>query len=134
MNHEQMAQRCPRARFLKRCKLPGHSLVFDGKSAVRFGAVANIVPDAESEVWGGLFEISASDLRKLDEFECFPDLYQRKEFQVEDDEGQKYSAVAYYRTGQVLGFPGYSYLSELLEGARDCDLPNDYIAGFEKWE
>lgn len=129
MNHQKMAGRCPGATFLGRARLDGYRLFFDGKSLVRPGAVANIEPQAGSVVWGGLYEITPADLEQLDAFERYPTAYQRKEFDAVDDGGVVHQAIAYFRTGEVPGEPGESYLNELLEGAADCGLPEDYIAG-----
>lgn len=128
MNHRGMAQRCPDSKFISAASLQDHELLFDGQSLIRPGGTANITVNLGHQVWGGLFEISEADLAALDAFERYPDSYQRKKVSVMDTEGNIYEAVVYYRTNQEPAVPGESYLSEVLAGARDCMLPEDYIS------
>jgi len=127
MNLDQMKIRCPDSIFIRRVFLTGYRFVYDGKSYSRRGGVANIVKSAEDIVWGGLFEITESCLKNLDEYEGYPSFYNRKEFQVQDDERNFFNAIAYYRTGKVPSEPSSSYRQEVIQGARDCGLPEEYI-------
>lgn len=135
MNHKQMKERCPSARFLKRAYLENFRFVYDGCSRTRGGAVANII-DIESlgdRVWGGLFEINTDNLAALDCCEGYPRVYQRKEFEVKDDNGILYQAIVYCRSGQPRGRPSAEYKGIVVSGAHGCSLPDDWIQYLESF-
>lgn len=129
MNHAQMKQRCPGSVFIKRAFLSGHKFVYDGYSSTRNGAVANIIEtvDEENIVWGGLFEINEDNLSALDCYEGYPKSYDRKNIEVKDDDGKRYDAIVYFRTGKAEGKPSQEYRNIVIQGAKDCMLPIEYI-------
>jgi gamma-glutamylcyclotransferase len=127
MNLAQMKERCPGGRFLKPVVLEGHRFVYDGYSVAREGATGNIVPSEVDSVRGALFEITERDKLALDSHEGYPKTYDRREFDVRDADGNSYRAVAYFRTGRAPGKPHPNYEKIILDGARDCRLPEDYI-------
>jgi gamma-glutamylcyclotransferase len=127
MNHEQMKARCPQSQFVRRAFLREYKFVYDGYSTSCRGAVANIVPSNGDTVWGGLFEIDTDCLKVLDEYEGYPYFYDRKQLNVKDDENKTRKAMAYFRTGRIIGSPWDEYRSVILQGAKDCGLPKDYI-------
>ena len=127
MNHAHMKERCPGGRFLRSVILQGNRFVYDGYSEARQGAVANIVVSESEAVRGGLFEITESDKLALDAFEDYPKSYDRKAVAVRDHEGTSYEAWAYFRTGRALGQPHPDYEKIVLQGAKDCRLPDEYV-------
>lgn len=127
MHLAQMKERCPGGRFLKPAALEGHRFVYDGYSVDRQGSTANIVPSPIESVRGALFEITERDKLALDAHEGYPKAYDRKEFDVRDAEGNVHRAMAYFRTGRAIGKPHPDYEKVVLEGARDCRLPEDYV-------
>ena len=127
VNHKQMQSRCSDSHFVKRAHLKGYKLIYDGNSITRKGAVANVVKKDDSIVWGGLFEINEYDRASLDRYEGYPRSYNRKSVQIIDDEGNQYEAITYYRTGKQIGVPSEEYRSIIKQGARDCDLPEEYV-------
>lgn len=127
LNHKQMNCRCPDNKFIKRVYLDNYKFVYDGYSSTWGGAVANILELANSIVWGGLYEISKSDLANLDRCEGYPDSYDIKELKVEGDQGNIYKAITYLRIGEKIGIPSYKYKKIITDGAKDCDLPDDYV-------
>jgi gamma-glutamylcyclotransferase (GGCT)/AIG2-like uncharacterized protein YtfP len=123
-----MNRRCPDNKFIKRAYLDNYKFVYDGHSKNwEGGAVANILESAYSIVWGGLYEISKSDLESLDNCEGFPDSYDRKELKVEDDHGNICKAITYFRIGEKIGIPSDKYKKIIIDGAKDCNLPDDYV-------
>lgn len=133
MNLKQMSERCPGGYiFLKRAFLKGYRFVYDGFSNLRKGAVANIIEtgDENDIVWGGLFEIDSKCLSNLDHYEGYPRVYNRKDITVQDDEGNQYKAIVYFRTGKDESKPSESYKKIVINGARDCGLPDEYIEKF----
>jgi len=127
MNHAQMKERCPGGRFLRTAVLEGHRFVYDGYSVTRQGATANIMPSEVDVVRGALFEITERDKLALDAHEGYPKAYDRKEFEVRDAQGNVCRAMAYFRTGRAPGPPHPDYEKTVLDGAKDCHLPEDYI-------
>jgi len=127
MSFAQMKERCPGGRFLGPAVLGGHRFVYDGYSVDRQGATADIVPSNADAVRGGLFAITERDKLALDALEGYPKAYDRREFEVSDAEGNARLAMAYFRTGRALGKPHPDYEKLVLEGAKDCRLPEDYV-------
>jgi gamma-glutamylcyclotransferase (GGCT)/AIG2-like uncharacterized protein YtfP len=106
--------------------------VYDGYSNSRNGAAANIVHSEKDIVWGGLFEINDEDLAKLDRCKGYPISYNRKKVDVKDEDGNSYNSIVYFREGEKIGKPHQDYRDILLKGAKDCDLPVDYVKDFLK--
>jgi len=127
MNHEQMKNRCPSAVFIQASKLNNYKFVYDGHSSTRSGAVANITEKKGNIVMGGLFEINNADLVSLDGYEGYPNSYDRKIVEVVGNDKKNYKAIAYYRIGKTIGEPSLSYRECILQGAKDCGLPESYI-------
>jgi len=128
MNSQQMKCRCSSAISLGRAFLEGYDFVYDGCSCRWKGAVANVVPKEGSKVWGRLYEIDESDLQKLDRCEGYPKAYTREKLTVVDDEGEKHKAWVYFRKQpEKLGDPTDEYRNTVIEGAKGCGLPEDYI-------
>jgi gamma-glutamylcyclotransferase len=107
--------------------LPEYKFVYDGYSKKRQGAVGNISEAQGEVVWGGVFEISKSDLNRLDKNENFPSSYDRKELVVQTEDGINYKAIAYFRIGQPIGKPSAEYRQLIIQGALDCGLDQTYI-------
>jgi len=127
MNLAQMKERCPGGRFLKLAVLAGYRFVYDGYSVTRQGATANIVKSETESVRGALFEITEKDRLSLDAHEGYPREYDRKVVEVRDADGAAHAAMTYFRPGRALGKPHPDYERVVLDGARDCKLPEDYV-------
>lgn len=126
MNHKQMRKRCPHSRFIKRVYLGGYKFVYDG-SPERENAVANIVEAEGSIVWGGLFDIDEGDLKNINKYEGYPYCYTRKTVSVKDSEGNTYNAIVFFRSGRMEAEPHPEYRKIVIQGAYDCNLPEEYI-------
>ena len=127
LNLAQMKRWCPASRFFKTVLLEGHRFVYDGFSVTWDGAVGNIVKAEAEGVWGALYDITESDRLTLDAFEGYPRAYDRKDVEVKDRDGNVYRAVTYFRTGRGLGKPHPDYEKVVLEGAKECAVPEDYV-------
>jgi gamma-glutamylcyclotransferase (GGCT)/AIG2-like uncharacterized protein YtfP len=127
MNHEQMKKRCENAKFIERGYIENYDFVYDGYSSYRKGAVGNIIPCEGSIVFGALWEISEDDLKNLDRYEGYPYVYNRKLMIVKDDKGLEYNAWVYLREPQEIGMPSKEYHDIVIMGAKECNLPEDYI-------
>lgn len=127
-----MRERCPESTFLEAVNLAGYKFIYDGYSKTRRCSVANIVSNPDSVVWGGLFEISKDDLDVLDKKEGYPKSYNRSIFEVTGASGDKYEAYLYFRIGKNEGKPSADYRNIILDGAKDCGLPEEYIKELEE--
>ena len=125
-----MKNRCPSAKFIKRAYLENYQFVYDGYSLTRNGAVANIIKKEGEIVWGGIYEIDEDCLNKLDEYEGFPNVYKRERLKVKDDEGNEYECEVYLREQRKIGKPSEEYKNIIIKGAKNCNLPDDYIEKF----
>jgi len=126
LNHKQMNCRCPDNKFIKRVYLDNYKCVYDGHSNNWEDAVANVLKSTDSIVWGGLYEISESDLANLDRREGYPDSYDRKELKIEDNHGNTYKAITYFRIGEKIGIPSDKYKKIIIDGVKDCNLSDNY--------
>ncbi len=127
MNQAQMKRWCPSSRFLKAARVEGFRFVYDGFSLAWGGPVGNIVPSAAESVWGALYEITERDRLTLDAFEGYPRSYEHREVEVLDRQGAIDRAMTYFRTGRSLGKPHPDYERIVIDGARECGLPDEYI-------
>lgn len=127
MHQGQMKRWCPASRYLKAAVLDGYRFVYDGFSVTWDGAVGNIVKADNERVWGALYEITERDRLTMDAFEGYPRNYEHRDVDVKDREGTVYRAMAYYRTGRPLGKPHPDYERIVIDGAKECGLPDEYI-------
>lgn len=126
MNHQQMVDRCPTAKFIGKAFSKNYRFVYDGNSNKWNCAVANIVESAKYTTWGGLWKIGKKDVSALDRYEGYPNKYDRKKIDVQCD-GVRYTAVVYFKEGQKEGPPSQEYQRMVIEGAHQCDLDECYI-------
>ena len=118
LNHFQMKRRCKDSIFLKKIKLKNFKLTFRSKYRA-----ADIQKIRDSQVPGGLYEISKSDEKKLDIYEDFPILYKKYYFLYF---GKK--IMTYTMTKKTLfTFPTERYLNVVKQGYKDCKLDNKYL-------
>ena len=128
MNHHELFAVCPGATFAGPGELSGYMLMFDGYSPVRKGAIANIESSREDEVWGGLYEITQDHLDALDRQIGYPRYSKRSLMKVRSkDLGEKVEAWVYYHEPHAEGIPSHEYIRALLDGARDCRIPQIYV-------
>ena len=64
---------------------------------------ANIIQDEKSVVEGIIYEISDSDIAKLDYYEGYPFHYDRIKVRVKLDDGQEVEAVTYIAQPDKIG-------------------------------
>ena len=118
LNHFQMKQRCKDSVFLKKVNLKDFRLTFRSKYRA-----ADIEPKKNSFVPGGLFEISKSDEKKLDEYEDFPSLYRKFYFYYH---GKKVMTYMMVKKSPFM-FPTERYLNIVKKGYQDCKLDNKIL-------
>lgn len=117
--------------------LKGHKLVFN--KLVSYNpqeGYANIVPDENDMVEGVLYEISDSDLSKLDKYEGYPNHYGRIRVTVQLDDDQEVEAVIYIAQPDKVreGLkPSREYLKHLIIGGEGI-LSESYRRKLKLWK
>lgn len=96
----------------------------------------NIRPKAGDHVWGVLFEINEAALAAMDEFEGYPNVFNRQEVGVTDGSGKKHTAWVYLQPADQFGgkSPRPDYLRRIMTGAIENGLPEVWIRKLEKFE
>ncbi len=115
LHKEQMMSRCPDALPVARVKLNGYQLTFN--------RVADIVEEGQAVTWGAIYTVSPEDIKNLDRYEGYPNLYDKIPVVVEDDKGRTYQAFAYVLTIKGDKEPSDGYYAIIKEGYRDWKIP-----------
>ena|GEM_PF-734414 len=121
----------PEAIWRGKALLPGHRLALTRCSKDRKGGVADVVPDNQFAVWGGLYDINDQELGKLDKREGHPNAYQQQKLAVWADgqpEALTKALVYQVRNPASESIPANAaYKGLILDGARERGLPKAYI-------
>ena len=119
LNHRQMADRCPDARYLGNTMLKDWSLIFK--------SVATIEKDLGKHVPVGVFQITEECEKALDIYEDYPQLYDKKELNVILDATQV-TAMTYIMVGKYgIAPPSRKYFNVISEGYKNCNLNLDFL-------
>jgi gamma-glutamylcyclotransferase len=131
----EMEAWCPEARFAGLARLPDHRLALNRRSIRWGGGAVDVVPAPGEEVWGGLYDVPDGTLDRLDAKEGEGWAYRRIAVPVEAEDGRRLEAEAYEvihkEPQEVLATPEYAAL--LLRGARERELPEEYVARLLRW-
>lgn len=132
MNLAQMKQRCSASKVLGIACLPGHKVEFYGYSVIWDGAQETVVSDPKSEVWGVLYELQASDWDALDVHQDArfngTGAYFHYPVKVINMKQETIDALIYKK--DILKEakpPSAEYLDFIVQGAKEQDLPVEYI-------
>jgi gamma-glutamylcyclotransferase (GGCT)/AIG2-like uncharacterized protein YtfP len=128
MSSAMMQAWCPNHKLIGAGQLLGWQLAFTRFSGKWGAGVADIIKTENALVWGGLYEISESDLTSLDIKEGNGNYYQRIECTILVD-NQAYTAFTYVVIHKAPdGIPtSLAYRDTMLTGARELNLPEGYI-------
>ncbi len=133
LDSSRMEERLGRRPPARLARLRGWRLAFNKKDSPVF---ANIVPAPGDEVWGIVWECTAKDLLRLDDFEGVSGgHYRRLPVEVETAGGRMLRAVTYVACEDRIvaeTVPAEGYARHILRGAREHGLPADYIARLER--
>jgi len=123
MNKKQMLERAPASQPLFTATLPNYKLAFSGWSRQWRGGYATIVLSRGDKVLGAIYEVSESDLRRLDSYEDCPRSYNRIKVTVFDEDGNALEALTYIKAGRLEPTqPSEAYLAVIQQGYRDWEL------------
>jgi len=132
MNPRQIQQRCSTAKVVTVARLPCYRIDFFGHSKIWDGALATVVRDPEQEAWGVVYELSTTDLERLDAWQDVrmdgTGPYFHYPVRVTGGDGRTYTALLYEKS--ILGEPrkpSAPYLDFIVAGAVVHQLPAEYI-------
>jgi gamma-glutamylcyclotransferase (GGCT)/AIG2-like uncharacterized protein YtfP len=122
MSRGPMARRCPTAREI------GRAVLRDYRFAIMANGYATVVPALGQDVHGLVWKIGPRDLAALDAYEDVSGgLYRRAMLPVVQD-GATVKVLVYLGNETREGRPRPDYMAEVIAAARDCGLPQDYVA------
>ena len=127
-------ERAPSATFLSIATLQEHRLQFHKISRDGSGKCdAEYTANQNDCVMAVLFEMSASDKKELDRKECLGFGYEEKTVTVMLKNGDRIEASTYCAVETDVTLNPWSWYKEhVLRGARENNLPDDYISIIEK--
>ena len=135
MSFRQLEKRgCSNFDYVGPAKLNDYKLAFSGHSPNwEMKGTANIIPSTGKYVWGGLFVVEKNCIGQLNILEHVPDRRKVINVQVKSG-GQKISALAYVlKTDLLENKPSEEYIQRLIEGAKDCKLPESYLTKLQSY-
>jgi cation transport regulator ChaC len=121
---------CRNHRCAGAARLDDFALRFLRRSRRWRAGAADVVPAPGGAVWGVLYEVSAADRHALDRKEFAGEGYRARAVEVELASGGRVPAVTYEVIDKAPDelVPTAEYLELLVRGARERELPADYIA------
>ena len=127
-----MKSRCPESKLISKGSLSGYRLTFNRFSSGWGGGVADVIQEQDSKVWGLIFEISDTDLERLDRYEGYHNdwtsLYERWKTVIDTPNGQV-SDVWVYTVVEKQKFvkPTLEYLQIIKDAAVKWNFPKAYL-------
>ena len=128
----QMKRRCPSSKLISKGSLSGYRLTFNRFSSGWGGGVADVIQDQGSKVWGLVFELSDTDLERLDRYEGYhkdwTSLYERWQAIIETPNGLV-SDVWVYTVVEKQKFvkPTIEYLQIIKDAAVKWNFPKAFL-------
>ena len=132
LNKEQMARRCPTARYVGTGMVEGYELKFKGRPE---GAYATIDPKKGGTVPVAIWEIQPYDEFRLHQYEGYPNHYFTKNIPVKIGNHEVTGMVYIMNLRAQANRPSKHYYQTVEQGYKDCDLDTAYLeAAFERTE
>jgi gamma-glutamylcyclotransferase (GGCT)/AIG2-like uncharacterized protein YtfP len=123
----RMSQRCPHSPLREVGWLTGWRLTFGGEEYGWDGALPTVVEDPLHQVFVAVYDVTADDESRLDEWEGGAGLYRKVRVRVETLEGDRLAWV-YVLDAFEGGLPSASTVGILSEAAQAAGAPDDYVA------
>ena len=123
----RMGERCPHSPLQTTGWLTGWRLTFGGEELGWDGALAMVVPDANSQVFVALYDVSPQDHAKLDYWEGAEEgLYNKIKLRVSTLDGDVLAWV-YILDAYEGGLPSARYIGLIAEAAQAAGAPDEYV-------
>lgn len=124
----RMGERCPHSPLRGTGWLVGWRLTFGGEELGWDGALATVVEDPLSAVFVAVYDVTAEDRGRLDDWEGSAiGLYRRAKVRVKTLEGDRVAWV-YVLDAYEGGLPSANYVGILAAAAEAAGAPDDYVA------
>ena len=118
LNHHQMSKiRCIGSKYLKTFFLNDYKLVFGHPNKLNKFGYANVIKTKGSRIPGGIWKITKKHEKILDQYEQFPQIYQKEYFNLKGKKIMFYIMKKYY-----LKNPPKSYIDIINEGYKNCNI------------
>jgi gamma-glutamylcyclotransferase (GGCT)/AIG2-like uncharacterized protein YtfP len=118
LNHHQMKNiRCIGSKYLKSFFLKDYKLIFCHPNKLNKFGYANIVKKKGSKVAGAIWEITKNHEKILDNYEQFPNIYEKEHFYLEEKKIMFYIMNKYF-----IKNPPNSYVETINKGYEDCNI------------
>ncbi len=132
----RLRERAPDARRIATCMLAGHDLRFHKVSPDGSAKCDSFFTGmTDDQVLGAVYELGDASIRVLDRVEGLGRGYDKKSVRVVDSTGIEYEAFTYYATLIDPSLLPYGWYREhVLIGARELELPEDYLRRIESVE
>ncbi len=118
LNHHQMKNiRCVGSKYLKSFFLKDFKMIFSHPNKLNKFGYANIVKKKGSKVAGAIWEITKDHEKILDNYEQFPNIYQKEYFYLEEKKIMFYIMQKYFVKN-----PPSSYIETINKGYEDCNI------------
>jgi gamma-glutamylcyclotransferase (GGCT)/AIG2-like uncharacterized protein YtfP len=118
LNHHQMKNiRCVGSKYLKSFFLKDFKMIFSHPNKLNKFGYANIVRKIGSKVAGAIWEITKDHEKILDNYEQFPNIYQKEHFYLEEKKIMFYIMQKYFVKN-----PPSSYIETINKGYEDCNI------------
>jgi gamma-glutamylcyclotransferase len=123
LNRKQMAERAPDSKPKFIATLPNFKLTFTAQSGRQTPHTASITPHRGEKVLGAVYEISERDLKRLDGYEGYPTVYDRRKVTVWTETNEPIEAITYIKIDQSREIkPSPEYLAIIQQGYRDWQI------------
>jgi gamma-glutamylcyclotransferase (GGCT)/AIG2-like uncharacterized protein YtfP len=118
LNHHQMKNiRCVGSKYLKSFFLKDFKMIFSHPNKLNKFGYANIVRKKGSKVAGAIWDITKDHEKILDNYEQFPNIYQKEHFYLEEKKIMFYIMQKYFVKN-----PPNSYIDTINKGYEDCNV------------
>ena len=118
LNHHQMKNiRCFGSRYLKAFFLKDYKMIFSHPNKLNKFGYANMIKRKGSKVAGAIWEITKAHEKILDNYEQFPNIYQKEHFYLEEKKIMFYIMQKYFVKN-----PPNSYIDTINNGYEDCNV------------
>ena len=118
LNHYQMKNiRCVGSKYIRNYFLKNYKLSFCHPNKLNKFGYGNIVKNKRSEIAGAIWEITKEHEKILDNYEQFPNIYQKQYFFL----GRK-KIMFYIMKKYIFKDPPKSYIDTINKGYEDCDI------------
>ena len=124
LNKEQMARRCPTARYVGTGMVEGYELKFKGRPE---GAYATIDPQKDGRVPVAIWEIQPYDEFRLHQYEGYPNHYFTRNIPVKIGNHEVTGMVYIMNLRAQANLPSKHYYKTVEKGYEDCGLDTAYL-------